>query len=84
MHLILADKEEINSKDKTLIEDLKEFSTQYWRIYIVFDKKDVTSKNNIEEFKVKMLKQEFYTKVDAKISFFTRSNNIIKHAWTYS
>ena len=79
MRLILTDKEEENSEDKDFIEDLKELSTQRWRSFIVFDKKDVTLKININEIVMKKSKQEFYSKVDAKIYAKTKdSDDIIK------
>ena len=79
MRFILTDKEEDNSDDKDFIEDLKELSTQRWRSFIVFDKKDVTLKININEIVMKKSKQEFYSKVDAKIySKAKDSEDIIK------
>ena len=83
MRFILTDKEEYNSEDnsedKDFIEDLKELSTQHWRFFIVFDKKDVTLKININEIEMKKSKQEFYSKVDAKIYAKTKdSEDIIK------
>ena len=75
--MIQTSKEEKNSEDIDFIEDLKDFSTQEEGCFIVFDKKDVILKIYIEEFKVKMPKKEFYTKVDAKISYSTKLNNII-------
>ena len=67
MRLILTDKEEENSEDKDFIEDLKELSTQDWRSFIVFDKKDVTLKIDIDEVEKKMPELECYSKVDVKI-----------------
>ena len=75
--MILADKEEINSEDKDYIEDLKEESAQPRRCFIVFNKKDVTLKINIDEVKLKMTEQEFYSKVDAKINDRIKLENII-------
>ena len=79
MRFILTDKEEDNSEDKDFIEDLKELSTQRWRSFIVFDKKDVTLKININKIEMKKSKQEFYSKVDAKIYSKTKySEDIVK------
>ena len=79
MWLIHTDEEEINSEDIDFIEDLKEFSTQEKRCFIVFDKKDITLKINIDEIEMKKSKQEFYSKVDAKINAKTKdSEDIIK------
>ena len=78
LHFILEDKEEINSENKDFIEDLKELSTQEGGCYIVFEKKDITLKINIDEVKLKMPEQEFYSKVDAKINYKIKSEDIIK------
>ena len=78
LHLILTDKEEKNSEDKDFIEDLKEFSTQKKRCFIVFDKKDITLKIDIDEVKMKMPDQEFYSKVDVKINDIINPENIIE------
>ena len=74
MHLILEDKEEINSE----IKDLKELSTQEKRSYIVFDKKDVTLKINIDEVEMIMTELEYYSKVDVKVNNKIQPGNIIK------
>ena len=66
--MILTDKEEINSENKDFIEDLKELSAQGGECFIIFDKKDVTLKINIDEVKMKIPKQEFCSKVDVKIN----------------
>ena len=75
---IQADKEEIKSKDETFIEDLKEISTRKERFFIVFDKKDVTLKIDIDEIEIKMSDQEFYSKVDVKINDKITSKKLIK------
>ena len=76
--MILTDKEEINSESKEFIEDLKEFSTpQEDRCFIVFDKKDITLKINIDEVEMKMSELEFCSKVDAKITDIINYDNII-------
>ena len=77
LHLILEDKEEINSENKDFIEDLKVESTQPRRCFIVFDKKDITLKINIDEVKLKITEQEFYSKIDAKINDRIKSEDII-------
>ena len=77
--MILDEKEEKNSEDKDFIEDLKEITAKKWGCLIVFDKKDVTLKINIDEVQLKMSKQEFYSKLDAKIYAKTKdSESIIK------
>ena len=78
MNFIVADKEEINSKDKNFIEDLKELSIGKERSYIVFDKNDITLKIDINKVIKKMPKQEFYSKVDVKINYKIKSEDIIK------
>ena len=78
MHFILEDKEEINSENKDYIEDLKEKSAHLRRCFIVFDKKDITLKIHIDEVKLKMIEQEFYSKVDIKINYKIKSEDIIK------
>ena len=77
MHLILADKEEINSENKKFIEDLKELSIRKVRSYIVFYKKDITLKIDIDKVDMKMPKQKYYSKVDAKINDKIKPENII-------
>ena len=78
MRLIQTDKEDINSEDIEFIEDLKVFSIQQeGRWFIVFDKKDVTLKIDIDEVDMKMSEQEICSKVDAKINDKIISNNII-------
>ena len=77
LQLILTDKEEKNTEDKDFIKELKKISTQVGWCFIVFDKKDITLKINIDKVQLIMPKQKFYSKVDAKISYFTKSNNII-------
>ena len=78
LHLVQTGKEEKNIDDKKFIEDLKELSTQEKRCLIVFNKKDVTLKINIDEVKMKMPEQEFYSKVDAKINDRIKSADIIE------
>ena len=78
LRLILTDKEEINSENKDFIEDLKELSTQEKRCFIIFDKQDVTLKIDIDEVKMKMIEQEFCSKVDAKINNKIESEDIIE------
>ena len=75
--MIQIDKEEINSKDIKFIEDLKKISIRKGGCFIVFDKKDVTLKINIDEVKLKMTEQEFYSKVDVKINYKIKSEDII-------
>ena len=77
MQLILTDKEEINSENKDFIEDLKKISTQEERCFIIFNKKDVTLKIHIDEVKMEMPEQEFYSKVDAKINHQIKPEDII-------
>ena len=75
--MIQTDEEEINSKDKKFIEDLKEISIRNRKSFILFDKKDVTLKKDIDEVEMKKLKQEFYSKVDVKINDKIKTENII-------
>ena len=78
MHLILEDKEEINSESKEFIEDLMEFSTpQEERCFIIFDKKYITLKINIDEVEMKIAEKEFCSKVDVKINDKINYDNII-------
>ena len=68
-----------SSDNKNFIEDLKEISSQVGNPFIIFDKKDITLKIDINEVEKKMPKQEFYSKVDAKIYAKTKdSEDIIK------
>ena len=76
--MILADKEEINPENKDFIEDLKELSTRKKRCFIVFDKKNVTLKINIDDEEMKMPEQAFYSKVDGKINDKIKPEDIIK------
>ena len=78
LHLILEDKEEINSENKDFIENLKVESTQPRRCFIVFDRKDITLKINIDEVDMKITEQEFYSKIDVKINDRIKSEDIIK------
>ena len=78
MQLILTDKEVKNSENIDFIDDLKDFSTQEEGCYIVFDKKDITLKIDIDEVKIKMPEQEFYSKVDVKINDKIKPKKIIK------
>ena len=66
LRFIQTDKENINSDDKDYIEDLKEKSAQPGRCFIVFDKKDITLKIDIDKVEEKMSEQEFYSKVDVR------------------
>ena len=75
--MILADKEEINSENIKFIEDLKELSIRKVRSYIVFYKKDITLKIDIDKVDMKMPKQKYYSKVDAKINDKIKPENII-------
>ena len=78
MRLTLTDKEEKNSEDKDFIEDLKELSTSLpRRCFIIFNRKDITLKIVIDEVKMKMQEQEFYSKADAKINDRINSEDII-------
>ena len=72
--MIQTDKEGINSENK----DLKELSTQEGGFLIVFDKKDITLKIDIDEVIKKMPEKEFYSKVDAKINDKIELEDIIK------
>ena len=68
----------INSEDIDFIEDLKGFSIQQEdRCFIVFDKKDITLKIDINEVDMKMSELEICSKVYAKINDKIISNNII-------
>ena len=75
--MIHTDEEVINSKDKKFIEDLKELSTHEEGCFIVFNKKDVTLKKDIDKVKIKWPKQVYYSKVDAKINDKIKPENII-------
>ena len=76
--MTLTDNEEKNSERKYFIEDLKELSTSLpRRCFIIFNRKDVTLKIDIDEVKMKMPEQEFYSKVDAKINDRINSEDII-------
>ena len=78
LRLILTDKEEIDSERKDFIKDLKIISTLHWRDNIVFNKKDITLKINIDKVKLKKPELEFYSKVDAKINDKIKSKKLIK------
>ena len=78
MGLILSNKEVKIVEDKKFIEDLKEESAQPSRCFIMFDKKDITLKTNIDEVEMKMPEQEFYSKVDVKINDKIKPEDIIK------
>ena len=67
-----------NTENKDLIEDLNEFSTQEKRLFIVFDKKDITLKIDIDKVEKKKPEKEFYSKVDAKINDKIESEDIIE------
>ena len=77
LRFILADKEATNSENKDFIKDLKKISTQEMRWFIVFDKKDVTLKIDINEVKMKMTEQVFYSKIDTKINYKIKPADII-------
>ena len=76
--MILTDKEVKNPEDKDFIEDLKELSTQEKRCFIVFDKKDVALKINIDKVEMIMTELECYSKVDVKINNEVKPKDIIK------
>ena len=78
MHFILNDNVTKNSEDNDFIEELKELSKQEEKCFFVFDKKDITIKIDIDEVKMKMPKQKYYSKVDAKINDKIIQENIIK------
>ena len=78
MYFIQADKETKNSENNDFIEDLKELSTQEEEQFIVFDKKDIALKIDIDEVKMKMTELDFYFKVDAKINNKIKPEDIIK------
>ena len=78
MHLIQTDKEEKKSEDKDFIEDLKKITAQEKRFFIVFDKKDITLKIDIDKVEKKKPEKEFYSKVDAKINDKIESEDIIE------
>ena len=60
-------------------EDLQRYSRMKGECIIVFDKKDITLKIDIDKVKMKMPELEFYSKVDAKIYDKTKdSEDIIK------
>ena len=65
-------------EDQDFIEDLKEITAKKWGCLIVFDKKDVTLKIDIDEVEMNMPKQEFYSKVDVKINYKIKPEDIIK------
>ena len=65
-----------NSDDNDFIEDL--ISKQSEGCFIVFDKKDIALKININEDEIKIPEQEFYSKIDAKINDKIKPEEIIK------
>ena len=78
MRLTLTDNEEKNSERKDFIEDLKELSTSLpRRCFIIFNRKDITLKIDIDEVKMKMPEQQFYSKVDVMINDKINSEDII-------
>ena len=79
LQLMLTDKEVKNSENEDYIEDLKELSTRKDRSFIVFYKTNVTLKIDIDEIKMKMEEKEFYSKVDVKINYKIKSEDIIKN-----
>ena len=79
MRFIQAYKEDINIEDRNFIENLKRFSTpQEERSIIVFDKKDITLKIDIDGVDMKILNQKYYSKIDVKINDKIKSEDIIK------
>ena len=79
MRFIQAYKEDINIEDRNFIENLKRFSTpQKERSIIVFDKKDITLKIDIDGVDMKILNQKYYSKIDVKINDKIKSEDIIK------
>ena len=72
-----TDEEVKSSENIDFIEDLKEISAQRGGWFIVFDKKDITLKINIDKVKMKMPEQECYSKVDVKINYRIESEDII-------
>ena len=76
--MILTDKEEINSEIIDFIEHINKFSEPEKGCFIIFDKKDITLKIDIDEVKIGMPEQEFYSKVDAKINDKTILKDIIR------
>ena len=76
LRLILTDKEEKSSEDKDFIEYL--ISKRPEERFIVFDKKDIALKIDIDEVKIKMPKLKFYSKLNVKIDDKIKSNNIIE------
>ena len=72
-----TDEEVISSENIDFIEDLKKISAQKGEWFIVFDKKDVTLKININKVKMKMPELECYSKVDVKIGCLIKSEDII-------
>ena len=76
--MIQTNKEVINSENKDFIEDLKRISTQEKRCFIVFDKKDINLKSDIDTMKMKIPEHEFYSKVDAEIIDEVKPKDIIK------
>ena len=77
-HFILADKEVKNPENKDFIEDLKKLLTQEKKYFIVFDKKDITLKIDIDQVEEKMSEQEFDSKIDVKINDEVKPKDIIK------
>ena len=76
--MTLTDNEEKNSERKDFIEDLKELSASLpRRCFIIFNRKDITLKIDIDEVKMKMPEQEFYSKVDVRINDRINSEDII-------
>ena len=76
--MILTDKEEINSEIIDFIEHINKFSEPEKGCFIIFDKKDITLKIDIDEVKIGMPEQEFYSKVDAKVNDKTILKDIIR------
>ena len=66
-----------NPENKDFIEDLKKISEQEKRCFIVFDKKDITLKIDIDKVEEKMSEQEFYSKVDVRFDNRVDSEDII-------
>ena len=74
----LTDNEEKNAERKDFIEDLKELSTSLpRRCFIIFNRQNITLKIDIDEVKMKMPEQIFYSKVDVGINDRINSEDII-------
>ena len=76
--MILIDKEVKNPENKDFIEDIKKLSAQQKRCFILFNKKHVNLKIDINEVKMKMPEQELYSKVDVRINNRIKPEDIIE------